>query len=97
MPKRLRSSGLSDSHHTASDSVSCVPVIATDTGGTYSSAATQTELAQTYETIGTLERSRVGERRFTQFLEFAPWLAGLALALLVAEAALRATALRRYP
>jgi Ca-activated chloride channel family protein len=71
--------------------------IASETGGTYSSAATQAELAQTYETIGALERSRVGERRFTRFQEFAPWVAGFALALLVAEAALRATALRRYP
>lgn len=71
--------------------------ISTDTGGTYSSAATQAELAQTYETIGTLERSRVGERRFTQFQELAPWLAGGAIALLLAEAALRASWLRRYP
>ena len=71
--------------------------IASETGGTYSSAATQAELARTYETISTLERSRVGERRFTRFQEFAPWLAGVAIALLLAEAALRATVLRRYP
>src|SRR5262245_20733089 len=71
--------------------------IATDTGGTYSSASTQAELAQTYEAIGTLERSRVGERRFTEFQEFAPWIAAAAIAFLVAEVALRATVLRRYP
>lgn len=71
--------------------------VASETGGTYSNASTQAELARAYEEIGALERSRVGERRFTRFREFAPWLAGAALALLIAEAALRASALRRYP
>ena len=44
-----------------------------------------------------LEHSRVGERRFTRFQEFAPWLVGGAIVLLLAEAALRATGCRRYP
>jgi len=60
-------------------------------------AATQEQLADAYRTIGELERSRVGERRFSIFREFAPWLAAAALALLTIEAGLRATALRRYP
>ena len=67
----------------------------TDAG--YYNASTQQQLALAYEAIGELERSRVGERRFTSFYEFAPWFAALALALLAVEAALRATYLRRYP
>jgi len=71
--------------------------IATDTGATYHDAATQDELAAAYEEIGALERSRVGERRFTRYEEFGPWLAGGALGLLVVEAVLRGTLLRRFP
>ena len=67
------------------------------TGAAYYDAATRQELAAAYAAIGALERSRVGERRFTTFREFAPWLAGAALMVLAAEAVLRATALRRYP
>ena len=71
--------------------------IATDTGATYHDASTPDELAKAYEEIGALERSRVGERRFTRYEEFGPWLAGAALGLLVIEAVLRGTALRRFP
>lgn len=71
--------------------------IAELTDGAYYDAATEDELAAAYQTIGELERSRVGERRFTSFREFAPWLAAAALATLVVETALRATVLRRYP
>jgi len=71
--------------------------IATDTGATYHDASTPDELAEAYEEIGALERSRVGERRFTRYEEFAPWLAAGALGLLVAEAMLRGTVLRRFP
>jgi len=71
--------------------------IATDTGATYHDASTPDELAKAYEEIGALERSRVGERRFTRYEEFGPWLAVAALGLLVAEAVLRGTALRRFP
>jgi Ca-activated chloride channel family protein len=71
--------------------------IASDTGATYHDASTQEDLAQAYEEIGALERSRVGERRFTRYEEFGPWLAGGALGLLVVEAVLRGTALRRFP
>ena len=49
------------------------------TGAAYYDAATRQELAAAYAAIGALERSRVGERRFTTFREFAPWLAGAAL------------------
>ena len=71
--------------------------IATDTGATFHDASTQAELAKAYQEIGSLERSRVGERRFTRYEEFAPWLAGAALSLLVVEAVLRGTLLRRFP
>ena len=71
--------------------------IARITDAAYYDAATEQELAQAYRAIGELERSRVGERRFTSFREFAPWFAAAALALITVEAGLRATALRRYP
>jgi Ca-activated chloride channel family protein len=71
--------------------------MATDTGGTFYDAATQAELMKAYAEIGALERSRVGERRFTRYQEIAPWLIGVALALLVSDAAVRATVFRRHP
>ncbi|MEZ4553516.1 MAG: VWA domain-containing protein [Dehalococcoidia bacterium] len=71
--------------------------IATDTEGTYHDASTQEELAAAYEEIGDLERSRIAERRFTRYEEFAPWFAAAALALLVTESVFRATVWRRFP
>ena len=71
--------------------------IATTTGAAYFDAGTRDELAQAYDSVRTLERSRVGERQFTEFEELAPRLAILAIVLLVVEAGLRATLLRRYP
>ena len=71
--------------------------IASVTGAAYYDASTERELAEAYSAIGELERSRVGERRFTSFREFAPWLAAAALALITVEVTLRATVLRRYP
>jgi len=71
--------------------------IADQTGGRYFDAATADELATAYATIGDLERSIVGERRFTSFREFGPILGGGAIALLLADALLRSTWLRRYP
>jgi len=71
--------------------------IATTTGASYFDAGTRDELAQAYASVRTLERSRVGERQFSEFEELAPRLAVLAIVLLLAEAGLRATLLRRYP
>jgi Ca-activated chloride channel family protein len=71
--------------------------MAEDTGGTSYDATSQEELKRAYDQIGALERSRLGERKFTRYQELAPWLAGTAIALLVVEAALRATVLRRHP
>ena len=71
--------------------------MAEETGGAAYDATSQEELKRAYDQIGALERSRLGERKFTRYQEFAPWLAGVAVVLLVAEAALRATVLRRHP
>lgn len=67
------------------------------TGAGYFDASTQHELAEAYREISRLERSRVGERRFTEFQEYGPLLAALALLALAAEAGLRAGVFRRYP
>ena len=71
--------------------------IAAVTDAGYFDAATQDELAEAYREVRRLERSRVGERRFTEFREYGPLFAVAALLLLAAEAGLRATAFRRYP
>jgi Ca-activated chloride channel family protein len=67
------------------------------TGGQFFDARTREDLEDAYATIGSLERSRIGERPFTLYREFAPWVAAAALALLVADATLRSTWLRRHP
>jgi len=71
--------------------------MAADTGGASYDASSQDELRKAYDEIGALERSRLGDRRFTRYQELAPWVAGLAIALLVTEAGLRATVFRRHP
>lgn len=71
--------------------------IAERTGGASYTASTRSELAQAYAKIAALERSRIGERDFTTYREYAPWLAIGALALLVIEAYARALVWRRYP
>jgi Ca-activated chloride channel family protein len=71
--------------------------MAEPTGGKYFDASTQADLAAAYRQIGDLERSRVGERRFTSFRELAAPLIAGALGLLTLEIVLRSTWLRRYP
>jgi Ca-activated chloride channel family protein len=71
--------------------------MAETTGGKSYDARTQSELARAYEDIADLERSRLGERRFTTFREFAPYLALIAVGLLATDGALRATWLRTQP
>jgi Ca-activated chloride channel family protein len=71
--------------------------IAGSTGGRYFDASTVADLHAAYDEIAGLERSVVGERRFTRYREFAPMLAVAALGLLLIESALRATWLRRHP
>ncbi|MDA0351424.1 MAG: VWA domain-containing protein [Chloroflexi bacterium] len=71
--------------------------IARSTDAEYYNARDREELARAYADIGELERSRLGERRFVAFREYAPWFLAGALLLLLSESALRATWLRRYP
>ncbi|MEX2446279.1 MAG: VWA domain-containing protein [Dehalococcoidia bacterium] len=71
--------------------------MAETTGGRFFDARTTTELSEAYEEIGSLETSALGERRFTTYREFAPWIAAAAVGLLVVEGGLRATWLRRHP
>jgi Ca-activated chloride channel family protein len=71
--------------------------VAESTDAKFYNARTQEELLQAYTDIGQLERSRVGERRFVAFREYAPWFLIGVLGLLLGELALRVTWLRRYP
>lgn len=67
------------------------------TGAQSYDARTPDELKKIYTDIGNLERSRLGERKFVDFTEYGPGLAGLAVVVLLAEGVLRATWLRRTP
>lgn len=71
--------------------------ISDSTGGRSYDARTESELARAYEEISNLERSKLGERRFTTFNEFAPYLAIVAIGLLATDGLLRATWLRTQP
>lgn len=67
------------------------------TGGRYFSATSPHALAEVYETIDMLERSRVGGERFADFDEFASYFLGGALGLLAAQVLLTTLVLRRIP
>ena len=72
--------------------------IAATTDAAYFDASTRDDLVRRLRArCGPSSAAVSGERRFTEFEEFAPPLAVAAVLLLVAEAALRGTALRRYP
>lgn len=71
--------------------------IADGTKAKYYNASSPEELVSAYSEIGQLERSRIGERRYIRFREYAPTLLLSAIILLLGEGALRATWLRRYP
>ena len=71
--------------------------MATSTGGRSFDARTKSELAAAYKEIASLERAKLGERRFTRFREFAPWIAAFAAGLLATDGVLRATWLRTQP
>ncbi len=89
--------GVSDQFDTSVADARQLSALAEQTGGQYFDARTQDDLLAAYRTISQLERSQIGDRVFTSFNEFAPWLIGFALFLLVIEAALRAAIWRRYP
>ncbi|MEP7214708.1 MAG: VWA domain-containing protein [Anaerolineaceae bacterium] len=69
--------------------------IADRTGGKYFKANNPQALADVYSEIGKLETSRVGRERFERFTQLAPWFAGAAAILLLADITLRGTWLRR--
>jgi Ca-activated chloride channel family protein len=69
--------------------------IAEITQGTYNRAEDPTALAQIYQSIDELERSRVEGRTFTRFDEFAPYVLAAAAILLATEVVLRYSLFRR--
>jgi Ca-activated chloride channel family protein len=69
--------------------------IAEVTGGTYNRAEDPDALAQIYQRIDELEKSRFAGQTFTRFDDIAPYVLAAAAAALALEAALRFTAFRR--
>jgi Ca-activated chloride channel family protein len=67
------------------------------TGGRYERAANADGLADIYNSITALEKSRIERERFTRYHELAPWLLVPAFALIVLESLLAATVFRRAP
>lgn len=66
-------------------------------GGRFFRADDSDTLAQVYDTIDELERSRIGPERFAEFDELAPYFLGAVLAVLAAEVLLATFVLRRLP
>ena len=71
--------------------------IAEGTGGAYTRANNEEGLAETFNNIASLEKSRIERERFTRYNELAPWLLVPALALVLLETLLGATLFRRAP
>lgn len=71
--------------------------IAGQTGGRFFTASSPEALAAVYDEIGSLETSSLTRDRYTEYTEYGPWFAGAAAGLLLLEAGLRATWLRRTP
>jgi Ca-activated chloride channel family protein len=71
--------------------------IADITGGLYFRAEDEVGLQEIYDTINDLERSQVEVRTFTRYTELAIWFILPALLLLVLEALLGRTVLRKIP
>ncbi|PFG72816.1 vWA domain-containing protein [Tepidiforma thermophila] len=71
--------------------------IAAQTGGRYFAASDPGQLADVYDEISSLERSRITREAFDDYDYFAPWFAGAGAALLALELLLAGTLLRRLP
>jgi Ca-activated chloride channel family protein len=69
--------------------------IAEVTGGTYSRAENAATLAEVYQRIDDLEKTRVEGNEFTRYDEWAPFVLAAAAAVLALELALRTTLFRR--
>ena len=77
--------------------VNALKAIAEPTGGTFFPATSPSALADVYQRINQLEKSRVERLHFTRYDELAPYLLVPALVLILAEAALASTIFRRVP
>lgn len=77
--------------------VSALKAIAQPTGGAFFPATSPQALADVYDQINRLEKSRVERLHYTRYDELAPWLLAPALLLLFAEALLANTIFRRVP
>ncbi len=71
--------------------------IAAITGGRYFRAKTEGMLAEVYETIDQLEKTKVEVKHFTSYTELGPGLALAAILVVLLELLLNATVLRRMP
>lgn len=71
--------------------------IAEGTGGSYARATNAQGLADIFNGIAALEKSRVERERFTRYHELAPWALVPAFALVALEMLLGATVFRRAP
>jgi len=71
--------------------------IAETTGGSFFSATNPQALADVYQRINNLEKSRVERFHYLRFDELAPWLMAPALLLILLEALLANTVFRRTP
>jgi Ca-activated chloride channel family protein len=89
------SRGLDRSQSTLNVDERALTEIAEITQGTYNRAEDPTALAQIYQSIDELERSRVEGRTFTRFDEFAPYVLAAAAILLATEVVLRYSLFRR--
>jgi Ca-activated chloride channel family protein len=67
------------------------------TGGRYFRAMDSESLAAIYEEIDQLERTEIDVENFTQYTERFPLLLGLGLMLVLLEATISQTVLRRLP
>lgn len=71
--------------------------VAENTGGSYTRAGSEQGLADIFDDIAALEKSRVERERFIRYNELAGWLLAPAFALVVLELLLGATVFRRAP
>ncbi len=71
--------------------------IAEGTGGSYTRASNEQGLTDIFNSIATLEKSRIERERFTRYHELAPWLLVPALGLIALELLLGATLFRTAP
>jgi Ca-activated chloride channel family protein len=71
--------------------------IADKTGGQYFRATDGKTLKKIYLQIDQLERTKIDEERFLEYVQYYPWFLAIALGLVVLAFVLRGTLLRRLP